>query len=365
MQINISNMTMKYGDFTAVKDLTLNIAEGEMLVLLGPSGCGKTSTMRCVVGLETPTEGTISIGDNVVFSSSPRRNVPTNLRRCGMVFQSYAIWPHKTVAQNVAFPLRMQGVSSRDAQAKVEETLDLVGLHGFAERGASLLSGGQMQRVALARSLVADPRVLLLDEPLSNLDAKLRDRLRFEIKEIQLKLGLTGIYVTHDQSEALALADRIAVMNEGKIIQLAEPVEIYERPNSRFVADFLGMSNLYASTVVSRDDRFTTVKLKESGLELRSTTPAEVGSDIYACIRPESATVVKGELPQTNGDGANILRGTVDVASFLGTQIRYMVNVEGGPSLDVAVTKVGNTLHPVKTPVHSVIGAADIMLLKD
>lgn len=365
MQINISNMTMKYGDFTAVKSLDLNINEGEMLVMLGPSGCGKTSTMRCVVGLETPTEGTISIGDNVVFSSEPKRNVPTNLRRCGMVFQSYAIWPHKTVAQNVAFPLRMQGVSTKDAQGKVEETLDLVGLHGFAERGASLLSGGQMQRVALARSLVANPRVLLLDEPLSNLDAKLRDRLRFEIKEIQLKLGLTGIYVTHDQSEALALADRIAVMNEGRIIQLADPVEIYERPNSRFVADFLGMSNLYASTVVSRDGDHTTVRLNETGLELRSTTPAEVGEEIYACIRPESATIVKGELPSEQTNGANVLRGSIDVASFLGTQIRYQVDVNGGPSLDVAVTKVGNQLLPVRTDVHSLINAADVMLLRD
>lgn len=365
MQINISNMTMKYGDFTAVEDLTLNIQEGEMLVLLGPSGCGKTSTMRCVVGLETPTEGTISIGDNVVFSSSPKRNVPTNKRRCGMVFQSYAIWPHKTVAQNVAFPLRMQGVSTRDAQAKVAETLDLVGLHGFGDRGASLLSGGQMQRVALARSLVADPRVLLLDEPLSNLDAKLRDRLRFEIKEIQLKLGLTGIYVTHDQSEALALADRIAVMNEGKIIQLAEPVEIYERPNSRFVADFLGMSNLFPSTVIARDDRFTTVRLKDSGLELRSTTPAAVGAEMFACIRPESATIRTGDAPEANGHGGNVLKGLVEVSSFLGTQIRYQIEIESGPQIDVAVSKVGNSVHPPRTGVYASVPAEDVMLLSD
>jgi iron(III) transport system ATP-binding protein len=364
--IEISNLTMKYGDFVAVDDIDLTVEEGEMIVLLGPSGCGKTSTMRCVVGLETPAEGTIRIGDEIMFSSSSNRNVPANKRHCGMVFQSYAIWPHKTVAQNVGFPLKMQNVSGSEADAKVDETLKLVGLEGFGPRGASLLSGGQMQRVALARSLVADPAVLLLDEPLSNLDAKLRDRLRFEIKDIQLKLGLTGLYVTHDQGEALALADRIAVMNEGKIVQLADPVEIYERPTSRFVADFLGMSNLYPSSVTARDGDVVTVKLAETGLELQAYGDFQVGDEVHACVRPESTVLYESDPPSSNGKVRNDLRGSVDVASFLGTQIRYQVDIDGGPpAFDIAVPKSGRKVLRPRTPVQITIDAADVMLLRD
>lgn len=365
--IELSNLTMKYGDFVAVDNIDLTIEEGEMIVLLGPSGCGKTSTMRCVVGLETPSEGTIRIGDEIVFSSSENRNVPTNKRHCGMVFQSYAIWPHKTVAQNVGFPLKMQNITGKDADTRIDETLKLVGLEGFGPRGASLLSGGQMQRVALARSLVADPAVLLLDEPLSNLDAKLRDRLRFEIKDIQLKLGLTGLYVTHDQGEALALADRIAVMNEGRIVQLAEPVEIYERPTSRFVADFLGMSNLYPSTVTARDGDVVTVTLSDTGLELQAYgDDFQVGDEVHACVRPESTVLHKTDVPASNGEVRNELRGSVDVASFLGTQIRYQVDIDGGPrAFDIAVPKSGRNVLRPKTAVEVTIDAADVMLLRE
>lgn len=364
--IEISNMTMKYGDFVAVDDIELLVNEGEMIVLLGPSGCGKTSTMRCVVGLETPAEGTIRIGNETVYSSEERRNVPTNQRHCGMVFQSYAIWPHKTVAQNVGFPLRMKNVTGDEAGRRVDETLALVGLEGFGPRGASLLSGGQMQRVALARSLVADPRVLLLDEPLSNLDAKLRDRLRFEIKDIQLKLGLTGLYVTHDQGEALALADRIAVMNEGKIVQLAEPVEIYEQPNSRFVADFLGMSNLYPSTVTARDGDLVTVKLTDTGLDLQAHGDFQIGDEVHACVRPESAVLYDSQPPDVGGKPVNELKGSIDVASFLGTQIRYQIHLDGGPrSFDIAVPKSGNHVLKPATAVHVAIDASDVMLLRD
>ena len=360
VEIEISHLTMKYGDTVAVNDVSLNIPEGELLVLLGPSGCGKTSTMRCVVGLEQPASGTIRIGDEVVYSSDGGRNVPTDKRECGMVFQSYAIWPHKTVAQNVGFPLKMQRVPRDQIRARVEETLELVGLAGFGPRGASLLSGGQMQRVALARSLVADPRVLLLDEPLSNLDAKLRERLRFELKEIQLDLGLTAIYVTHDQSEALALADRIAVMNDGKIAQLADPVTIYQSPNSRFVADFLGMSNLFSAHVTATEEGATKVKLTESGLELRATAVAP-GPEVVACIRSEAAQVQSGTAAWRD-DGANCLRGVVEVASFLGTQVRYQVELEAGVVLDIAAPNTTEVI-PRGTPVTVTIPEEHVLLL--
>jgi iron(III) transport system ATP-binding protein len=230
VKIAIENLTKRYGSVVAVDDLTLTIANGELLVLLGPSGCGKTTTMRAIVGLEEPTAGRITVGDSVVYDASRGINVPSNRRQMGMVFQSYAIWPHKTVGENVIYPLERQGVARAEIAERLAQTLALVGLSNFADRGASLLSGGQMQRVALARSIIAQPRVLLLDEPLSNLDAKLRDHLRFELREIQQRLGITAVYVTHDQTEALALADRIAVMRDGKIIQLDTPTAIYQRP---------------------------------------------------------------------------------------------------------------------------------------
>jgi len=272
--IRIRDLVMHYGDTLAVDHLDLDVAEGEMLVLLGPSGCGKTTTMRCIAGLETPTAGTVQIGGTTVFDSATGQAVPPHKRDVGMVFQSYAIWPHKTVFQNVAFPLRMKGVPRSEIAARVSEMLALVGLEGLGSRGASNLSGGQMQRIALARSLVMRPRVLLLDEPLSNLDAKLRERLRFELKEIQQNLKVTSIYVTHDQTEALALADRIAVMDTGRIAQLDAPDGLYRRPSSVFVADFMGYTNIFPA-LVSPDGA---LRLHDSGLELRCASEHAAGA---------------------------------------------------------------------------------------
>jgi iron(III) transport system ATP-binding protein len=332
MQISLENLTMRYGKVTAVDDVSLEIEAGEMMVLLGPSGCGKTSTMRSIVGLETPVAGRIRIGDDVVFDAERGINVPPNKRNIGMVFQSYAIWPHKTVAQNVEFPLRMQGVSGKDLDKRTEEALEVVGLEGYGERGASQLSGGQMQRVALARSIVMRPKVLLLDEPLSNLDAKLRDRLRFELKAIQEELDLTSVYVTHDQAEALALADRVAVMRTGRIVQNEPPAVIYHEPANRFVADFLGVTNIWSATIIASDGGLVTARLEDFPLDLRCQGTAPVGTEVSVCLRPEASRLYR--TPPAEGSG-NVVKGRVVFGSFLGTHGRYGVQADGGPMLDI------------------------------
>ncbi|TMR14061.1 ABC transporter ATP-binding protein [Nonomuraea zeae] len=286
MKVEVHGLTLTYGDAVAVSDLDLTVDEGESLVLLGQSGCGKTSTMRCIAGLETPTSGVISIGGRPVFDSGSGVNRAPNKRNIGMVFQSYAIWPHMTVFENVAFPLRMKGRKGAEIRAAVRETLELVGLDHLADRGASLLSGGQMQRVALARSLAMQPSVLLLDEPLSNLDARLRHRLRMELRELQLRLGVTSMYVTHDQDEALALADRIALMQSGRIVQIGTPPEIYAQPGSASIAEFLGVDNIIP---VTREDG-SCVRLTATGQKV-AVEPYAEGGDLRLCVRAEDVVL--------------------------------------------------------------------------
>jgi iron(III) transport system ATP-binding protein len=332
--VQLENLVKRYGDSNAVDDLTLGIEQGEFLVLLGPSGCGKTTTMRSLVGLEEPTSGRITVGGEVLFDRDQGINVASNHRGMGMVFQSYAIWPHKTVFQNVSFPLEMQRMSRAETRQRVEEMLELVGLGGLGPRGASQLSGGQMQRVALARSLVMRPKVLLLDEPLSNLDAKLRDKLRFELREIQQELGTTSVYVTHDQAEALALADRIAVMRNGKIVQLAAPTELYRKPANTFVADFLGASNLLQGAVEREGGQPPFIRLANSSVRLQipegDTTPAH-GEMTYLSIRPEVVDLL--DASAVTGPGR--MPAVVKVASYLGTHVRYHVQLEEGPDMYV------------------------------
>src|SRR5436189_2824118 len=265
----------------AVDGVSFAVPAGEIVVLLGPSGCGKTTTLRCVAGLEHPTGGEISIGGNVV--SSPARNiqVPPRLRELGMVFQSYAVWPHMTVRQNVTYPLRQRKVPRSDADRKVDEVLELVGLTEYAERPVVALSGGQMQRVALARSLVYQPQLLLLDEPLSNLDAQLRLRLRDDLRRIIKQTGVTAVYVTHDQAEAVVLGDLIGVMRDGKLLQMAAADEIYNRPADLFVARFTGVSNLLAGRVVARNGEFGIV---DAGVQ-RLTALLHARLDAGAAVR--------------------------------------------------------------------------------
>ena len=242
--IEVENLEIHYGDVPAVRGVSFSVQPGEQLTLLGPSGCGKTTTLRAIAGLEQPSAGEIRIGGAPVYSSAQRVNIPAEKRGLSMVFQSYAIWPHMTVFDNVAYGLRVRRESSDRIAEKVERALDMVQMRAFRDRGASQLSGGQQQRVALARAFVFQPSVLLFDEPLSNLDAKLRADMRIELRELQHRLGITSVYVTHDLEEALAMSDNIVVMRDGLIAQVGSPNEIYNRPRNAFVADFIGSANL-------------------------------------------------------------------------------------------------------------------------
>ncbi|GEK79096.1 ABC transporter ATP-binding protein [Agrococcus baldri] len=328
MQITVEGLTLQYGDNVAVRDMDLTIGEGESVVLLGQSGCGKTSTMRCIAGLETPTTGRITVGERVLFDAAKGINRPSHRRNIGMVFQSYAIWPHMTVFENVAFPLTMQRTGKADARRRVMETLELVGLAEFADRGASKLSGGQMQRVALARSVVMQPSIMLLDEPLSNLDARLRHRLRGDLRELQQQLGLTSVYVTHDQEEALALADRIAMMQHGRIVQIGAPDEIYNRPRSASIADFLGVGNIIEVEPVDA------THVRVAGSELTLQVPAyERAPELRACIRGEDILVAE------DATGGNEITATVVTREFLGASAIYRVELPGGAQLEVYGSK--------------------------
>lgn len=340
MQVTIEDLTLSYGSFVAVRGLSLDIQDGESVVLLGESGCGKTSTMRCVAGLEVPDTGRIRIGERDVFNSEKKVSVAPNRRNVGMVFQSYAVWPHLTVVENVSFPQRMRGADRATAKKKAMETLEIVGLAHLAAKGASLLSGGQMQRVALARSLAMEPNVMLLDEPLSNLDARLRDDLRVELRRLQQELGLTSIYVTHDQGEALALADRIAIMQKGRIAQLATPVEIYRSPASASIAKFLGVANIFA--VEPAPSGRTRVELKDHRMAVDVATTIPATGELSVCLRPESLSVQREEPV----GAVNRWQGTVQVVVFQGSYLRCAVVLDDGPVVEVISRGSGDeTLH--------------------
>ena len=289
-ELTVQNLVVRYGDVTAVDRVSFHVAEGEFVSLLGPSGCGKTTTLRCIAGLETASSGTIRIGADMVVRD--QFETPPEKRGVNMVFQSYAVWPHMTVFENVAYGLRTRGESREQITLRVEEALRLVGLAGYGARYGTELSGGQQQRVAVARAVVTEPRLLLFDEPLSNLDAGLRERMRFELLALQRRLGRTSIYVTHDQAEAMVMSDRIILMNDGRIVQESDPRTLYERPASRFAAEFVGSANLLAAQVVREhgDGRFTI--LLDGGSELLATCSIvgwrpPVDGVVLACIRPE------------------------------------------------------------------------------
>lgn len=360
MKVSIENLSLAYSGNTVVRDLDLEIADGESLVLLGQSGCGKTSTMRCVAGLETPSAGRITIGDRVVHDSDKNKTIPPHKRNVGMVFQSYAVWPHRTVFDNVSFSLKMQKVNKTEMNQRVLEALDLVGLGEMAHRGASLLSGGQMQRVALARSLVMRPSVLLLDEPLSNLDARLRERLRMELRELQLRLGLTTVYVTHDQVEAFALADRIALMQNGRIVQIGTPEDIYTSPMSASVAEFLGVGNIFRATVASGPR--STMELTDFGQIAVSVDAASAADGpVVVCLRPEDLLVTP--LDDAEPEGQSWM-GTVDVASYQGASIRYRVTLDDGPEIEAVATGHASRILGMgkRARVTAVAGGAQVLV---
>ena len=329
--IAIRGLSRRFGSHAAVSPMDMDVADGEFVTLLGPSGCGKTTTLRLLAGFMAPDAGEIRVDGRLL--SSPAGVVPPERRQMGMVFQSYALWPHLSVFENVAFGLRVQRLAGDAVRGRVDRALELVGLAGLGARSPQALSGGQQQRVALARSLVTEPAILLLDEPLSNLDVKLRERMRDELKALQRRTGITFVYVTHDQAEAIAMSDRIAVMEGGVLRQYATPLDIYERPADRFVADFMGAANLLDGTVEMAPDGAPDgtadgagrgrVRLA-GGQALLMALPAglPVGSAATVMLRPEDL-----ELAATDAGRTNALAATVVQASLLGHAMEYQVKV--------------------------------------
>ena len=320
----VKDYPLDHGWHRAVDGISFHIEEGHFYSLLGPSGCGKTTTLRCVAGLERPDAGRIELAGVTV--AAHQAFVPPERRDIGMVFQNYAIWPHMSVFENVAFPLRVgkQKVDKAEIKSRVDEVLALVQLASYASRPALQLSGGQQQRLALARALVRRPRLLLLDEPLSNLDAKLRERMRLEVRDLQRRLGITTLYVTHDQSEALAMSNRIAVMDGGLIRQEGTPREIYQRPVTAFVASFVGSANFLDATVVETADGGR-MRLRTPGGLLEAACPeaVKVGDEVTLSIRPENVRVHTGDAPAV----PNVLPGTVEQAVFLGEAVELRLRI--------------------------------------
>jgi spermidine/putrescine transport system ATP-binding protein len=339
--IHLERVTKRFGETTAVDDLTLSIPRGAFYALLGPSGCGKTTTLRMVGGFEDPTEGRVFLGGDEVTQLPPyRRDVNT-------VFQSYALFPHLTVERNVSFGLERKKVGKQEVRRRVGDILDLVQLTGLGKRRPQQLSGGQQQRVALARALVNHPRALLLDEPLGALDLRLRRQLQIELKRIQQDIGITFVHVTHDQEEALTMADTIAVMNEGRIEQMGSGEELYERPRTEFVANFLGISNLLDGTVGSRDGAMATFDAEEGERVLVPTERLGLikGGAVRIGVRPEKIAIsANGSGAETSTSTRNVIHGRITVASYLGVSIQYVVETKAGRELTViAPNRDGDT----------------------
>ncbi|MBN9241260.1 MAG: ABC transporter ATP-binding protein [Mesorhizobium sp.] len=306
-----------------------DLPEGTFFTLLGPSGCGKTTTLRCIAGLEQPDTGRIEVGEEVLFDAARGLSVPLNLRGFGMVFQSYAIWPHMSVFENVSFPLRVardRAYARDEVRALTQKALATVGLDGFADRSATRLSGGQQQRVALARAIVREPKLLLLDEPLSNLDAALRDSMRRELKRLQRQIGVTTVYVTHDQAEAFEMSDRIAVINKGQVVQLGDPETIYFRPKNTFVAAFVGNTNLLQGTVAGTGASGDTLVVRLDGgqsVECRPPHEGQIanGDTVSISVRPEAVELAPAGT--AGPDGLNGIEGEISAATFAGNMRRY------------------------------------------
>jgi len=313
------------GAVKAVQNVSFEVPEGKLFTLLGPSGCGKTTTLRSIAGLEKPTAGEIEADGRLVYSSEKGIFVAPNRRNFGMVFQSYAIWPHMNVFQNAAFPLEVRRLPKKDIRERVMRVLHTVALEDLADREATKLSGGQQQRLALARALVMEPQLLLLDEPLSNLDAKLRDRMRTELKRLQRDLGLTTVYVTHDQTEALALSHEIAVMNEGRVVQVGTPRQIYEQPTDKFVADFVGTTNFIGGMVTALGDGCCVVSSAMGEIKAHASEGVDKNARVVVSVRPEDVEL--SETQPIASDGDNVCKGTIEAKDFLGDYLDFHVKV--------------------------------------
>jgi iron(III) transport system ATP-binding protein len=343
MYLTLEHLTKRFpargmaGEVVAADDVSLGIEKGEFVTLLGPSGCGKTTTLRLIAGFEFPTAG------HILLDGRRLNDVPPNRRDMAMVFQSYAIFPHLNVYDNIAYGLKVKKVPPAEIKRRIEQVLHLTKLTGLEKREPNQISGGQQQRVALARALIVEPKVLLFDEPLSNLDAKLREEMRFEIRDLQKRLGITAIYVTHDQEEALVMSDRIAIMNKGRLAQVGTPEEIYERPRSRFVADFIGLSDFIPARVDSSDNRIARVCVGDSFLTVNATPGLEVNQSVLLFVRPNDIEFADG------GRDDNILTGVVQKATYLGNCVDYRVRV--GESLELRVQAASNRRHAPNDPV--------------
>jgi iron(III) transport system ATP-binding protein len=352
--LQVKGLTKNFDSYRAVDGISFEVGAGEFVTLLGPSGCGKTTTLRMIAGLEQPDAGSVQVGDRVLTSVAQRVILPPERRGMGMVFQSYAIWPHMTVFENVAFPLQRRKVPPPQIREQVMRMLRTVGLDGFAERPAPLLSGGQQQRVALARALVCDPVVLLLDEPLSNLDAHLREEMRFEIKEVQARIGITTVFVTHDQEEAMTMSDRVIVMNAGHIEQNGPPRELYEDPRSAFVVNFLGQVNHLPGRVEHDDGLGRVVRVPDehglSPLALAVPETWPLDAEVTVAFRAESGRVC------APGSGVG-LRGVIQSAIYLGREVGYVVRV--GDS-KIRVRGETNALMAAGDAVEIAVGASGV-----
>jgi iron(III) transport system ATP-binding protein len=341
-KIRIVNLSKRYGKVLAVDSLNLTVEDKEFFSLLGPSGCGKSTVLRCVAGLEEPTEGEIYIGGSRVNSTAGKINVPTEVRPIGMVFQNYAVWPHMTVRDNIAYPLKLKKLPREIIEAKLKAALHSVGLERLVGRYPSQLSGGEQQRVALARALIKEPEVLLLDEPLSNLDAKLREQMRFELKDLQRRTGIPILYVTHDQAEALAMSDRLAVMSAGRIVQAGLPAEIYAHPADRFVADFIGLMNFIPGRILGRDGEQATVEFL-GGHRINVAARSGLSGECVVAVRPEDISLSR----------TGSIRCRVEVRNYAGNLIDYKVR-SGDEALRVQTpnTEVFNEGEELYVTIH-------------
>jgi iron(III) transport system ATP-binding protein len=322
-EIHVQSLVKEFGDQRALDDVSFTVADGELFTLLGPSGCGKSTTLMSIAGFQTPEQGRIAVGEETFFDAAKRVAIPAERRNLGIVFQSYAVWPHMTVFDNLAFPLKVRKLKREAIRTRVREVLELVEMTPLERRYPHQLSGGQQQRVALARALVYSPSVLLLDEPFSNLDAKLRERARAWVKELQHRLGLTTIFVTHDQDEALSMSDRVAVMSAGEVQQIGTPEEIYRRPANRFVAEFVGRVNLIPGTVSSSGDGSVVVDVTGSPHKLTVLNADGASGEVTVAVRPEAVSVLHAG--DTSSNGTNTWEASVGTVAFLGDHYEYEV----------------------------------------
>jgi putative spermidine/putrescine transport system ATP-binding protein len=357
----LDNISKRFGDAVALKPMTLEVRAGEMLALLGPSGCGKTTTLRCIAGFEAPNSGRVLIGGEDVT------HVPPNKRSLGMVFQNYSLFPHLSVGRNIGFGLKMAGRPAAEVEAEVQRMLALIQLPDYGDRSIHQLSGGQQQRVALARALITNPKILLLDEPLGALDKNLREGMQFELRRIQRELGITSVLVTHDQEEALTMSDRVVVMDKGRVLQIGPPREVYERPNSKFVAEFLGTANILAAQVVGRTDKQLQLKFHPSSseslhIDLREGMALGAVDRVMVALRPEKLSLQGGTGPRAS------FQAVVKEHVFRGSQHAYMVSV-GALHTDVIVHEQATsghfTVHRPGDTVEVSFAGMDVVLLDD